>query len=221
MMSDAEIQQAVLRELKWDSRVEETDVGVEVDKGVVTLTGTVDNYAKRVAAADAAHRVAGVLDVANDIQVKLPGWMARTDTEIAQAVRQTLERDVTVPHEQLRSTVSNGKVTLEGRVPFAFQGLEAVRAVRHLVGVRDVIDEIVVAGAPVDPAIVRMEISEALERRAERSAKHIQVTVDDGRVTLTGQVRSWPEKEAVLGAARFTPGVSAVEDRLRIQPDLV
>jgi osmotically-inducible protein OsmY len=220
MKSDAEIHKAVLGELKWDSRVDETDVGVEVDRGVVTLTGTVDNYAKRLAAQEAAHRVAGVLDVANDVKVRLAGASGRTDTEIAQAVRQGLEWDVTVPHEQIRSTVSNGNVTLDGRVSFAFQRWEAERAVRHLVGVRGVIDNIVVAGASVDPSIVRTEIGEALERRAERSAKHIQVTVHDGRVTLSGHVHSWPEKEAVLGAARFTPGVSAVDDRLRIEPDL-
>ena len=81
--TDSQIQQAVLRELKWDTRVEETDVGVEVDAGVVTLTGTVSSWAKRFAAQEAAHRVAGVLDVANDIQVKLPSDKHRNDTEIS------------------------------------------------------------------------------------------------------------------------------------------
>jgi osmotically-inducible protein OsmY len=220
MKSDSEIQQAVLREMKWDSRVEETDVGVEVDDGVVTLTGTVDNYAKRLAAQEAAHRVEGVLDVANDVKVRLPGATTRTDTEIAQAVRQALEWDVTVPDEEIQTTVSNGAVTLDGKVSFAFQRWEAVRAVRHLVGVQDVVDNIVVSGAHIDPSMVRTEITEALERRADRSAKRIRVSVDDGRVTLSGQVHSWAEKEAVLGAARFTPGVSSVDDRLWIEPDL-
>ena len=67
--TDSEIQQGVLRELKWDTRVEETEVGVGVNRGVVTLTGTVSSWAKKMAAQEAAHRVAGVLDVANDIQV--------------------------------------------------------------------------------------------------------------------------------------------------------
>ena len=114
--TDSQIQQDVLRELKWDTRVEETDVGVEVDRAVVTLTGTVSSYAKRMAAQEAAHRVAGVLDVVNDIQVHLPGSLARTDTEIAQAVRHALEWDVVVPDTQIRSTVSDGWVTLEGDV---------------------------------------------------------------------------------------------------------
>jgi osmotically-inducible protein OsmY len=106
----------VLDELKWDSRVDETEVGVQVKDGVVTLNGMVTSYAKRWAAAEAAHRVIGVLDVANDLKVNVAGGTSRTDTEIAQAVRQTLEWDVFVPDDRIRSTVSDGWVTLEGTV---------------------------------------------------------------------------------------------------------
>src|SRR3989337_248322 len=114
--SDTQIHHDVLEELKWDSRVDETEVGVEVDNGVVTLTGTVTSWAKRMAAEEAAHRVSGVLDVANDVKVRIPGELTRTDTEIAQAVRRTLEWDVFVPDERITSTVSDGWVTLEGPV---------------------------------------------------------------------------------------------------------
>ena len=113
--SDKHIHQDVLRELRWDSRVEETEVGVEVDQGVVTLTGTVASYAKKLAAQDAAHRVTGVLDVANDIRVRMPGSPGHTDTEIAQAVRHALKWDALVPHTRIMSTVEDGWVTLEGR----------------------------------------------------------------------------------------------------------
>src|SRR6266542_2713292 len=131
MKTDSEIQQAVLEELKWDTRVEETDVGVEVDSGVVTLTGTVNSYAKRMAAQEAAHRVGGVLDVANDIQVRVPSMLERTDTEIALAVRRALEWDVQVPDRSIQSTVSDGIVTLEGSVDFWHQREDAERAVRN------------------------------------------------------------------------------------------
>ena len=131
MKTDAEIQQAVLKEFKWDPRVEETDVGVEVDQGVVTLTGTVSSYAKRLAAQEASHRVAGVHDVANDIAVKVPGGLARTDTEIAQAVRRALEWDELVPQERITSTVTDGRVTLEGAVDFAYQSDDAARTIHR------------------------------------------------------------------------------------------
>src|SRR6266511_3421310 len=111
---DSEIKQAVQEEFKWDTRIKETEIGVEVKNGVVTLTGTVSSYAEKMAAQEAAHFVTGVLDVANDIEVKAPGSPGRTDTEIAQAVRHALEWDVGVPHERIRSTVSDGIVNLDG-----------------------------------------------------------------------------------------------------------
>jgi osmotically-inducible protein OsmY len=142
--SDAQIHQDVLRELRWDSRVEETEVGVEVDQGVVTLTGTVASYAKKLAAQDAAHRVTGVLDVANDIHVRVPGSPGRTDTEIAQVVRRALEWDVEVPHTRITSTVADGVVTLAGEVDRLSEREDAARAMRYLEGVRGITNLIVV-----------------------------------------------------------------------------
>jgi osmotically-inducible protein OsmY len=218
MRSDAEIQRAVIAELGWDPQVEETEVGVEVDRGVVTLTGTVSSYAKRLAAQQAAHRVYGVHDVANDIVVKLPGGLVRTDTEIAQAVRRALEWDVLIPDERITTTVADGWVTLTGTLEFAYQRDDAARAIRNLTGVKGLINNLILAGPPVDSDDVREEIEAALVRRAEREAGRINVAVDDGTVTLAGAVRSWPEKLAVVGAARHTPGVHDLIDEIRIDP---
>jgi osmotically-inducible protein OsmY len=216
--SDEQIHQDVLRELRWDSRVDDTEVGVEVDQGVVTLTGTVENYAKKLAAQEAAHRVMGVLDVADDIRVKIPGSPGRTDTEIAQAVRQALEWDVLVPATRITSTVADGWVTLEGGVDRLHEREDAERAVRYLQGVHGVQNKIMVRPPHVMPEKVRQVIEEALERSAEHEVKHIQVQVSDGEVTLTGRVRSYAEKRAVMGAVSHAPGVHTVKDRLRIDP---
>jgi osmotically-inducible protein OsmY len=199
--------------------VRETDVGVEVDKGVVTLTGTVDSWTARLAAQEAAHRVSGVLDVANDIQVKLLGSYERSDTDVAKAVRSALEWDVLVPHEQVRTTVSNGVVTLEGKVDYWSQYDDAARCVRNLAGVREVKNLILVepSVARVSPQAVRSTINLALERHAEHAAKHIQIALLDGKVILSGNVPSWAERNAVEGAVRGTPGVRQVDNQLRIQ----
>jgi osmotically-inducible protein OsmY len=213
--ADTQIHHDVLEELKWDTRVDETEVGVQVAAGVVTLTGTVTSWAKRVAAQEAARRVIGVLDVANDITVKVPGGLVRNDTEIAQAVRQALEWDVFVPDEKITSTVTDGWVTLQGTVERWSQRESAERAVRNLTGVKIVVNKITVTPAKVVTEHVREAIEQALERRAEREARHITVEVRDGTVTLTGPVHSWAERKSVLAAARFTPGVRTVEDHLR------
>lgn len=215
--TDAQIHHDVLEELKWDSRVDETEVGVQVASGIVTLTGTVASWAKRVAAQEAAHRVMGVLDVANDIHVKVPGSQARTDTEIAQAVRQALEWDVFVPHKGISTTVSDGAVTLEGTVERWSQRSDAERAVRNLAGVRIIVNKLVVTPTQRVTDDVRHAIEEALERRAQREARRIAVEIVDGTVTLSGNVHSWAEHKSVVAAARFTPGVTAVEDKLRTE----
>ena len=216
--SDTQIHHDVLEELKWDSRVDETEVGVQVAGGVVTLTGTVTSWAKRMAAQEAAHRVIGVLDVANDIEVKVPGGLARTDTEIAQAVRRALEWDVFVLNEVITSTVTDGWVTLAGQVERWSQREDAERAIRNQTGVKVVVNNITVTPAKPVTGDVRKAIEQALERRAERDARQIGVDVRDGTVTLTGPVHSWAERKSVLAAARFTAGVRAVEDHLRTEP---
>lgn len=216
--SNLQVQQDVMREMRWDTRIEPTEVGVEVDNGVVTLTGTVESFAKKYAAMEAAHRVAGVLDVANDIAVHLPGSPGRTDTEIARAVRQALEWDAFVPDQRIRSSVSEGWVTLEGEVEYLREREDAAGVVRRLGGVKGVWNQITVKPKKVDPAGIRKMIEEALERRAEREAESIGVTVDDGTVTLSGKVRSWLEKDAVVGAIGHAPGVRTINDKLRIEP---
>ena len=216
--TDSQIQLDVLRELKWDSRVDETEIGVTADDGVVTLRGTVSSYAKRIAAQEAAHRVTGVLDVANDIEVKLPDSSERTDTEIAQAVRRAIEWDVWIPEDRIQSTVANGWVTLEGFVSLLRERNDAERAVRQLAGVRGVTNKIVVNPPKVEPDDLRLVIEDALERRAEREAERINVAVSDGTVILTGRVRTWEEKRAVMGAVGHARGVRSVTDHLVINP---
>jgi osmotically-inducible protein OsmY len=216
--SDSQIKQDVLNELKWDTRVDETDIGVQVRDGVVTLVGSVPVYAKKLAARDAAHRVHGVLDVVDEMQVRVPGIGARSDTEIAHAVRLALEWDAFVPDERITSTVSMGIVTLEGPVDTWAQRADAERAVRGLSGVRGVINQLSVRAKQIDATRIKNDIEEALERQAEREARRISVTVREGTVTLTGRIRSWAERNAVDRVAGFAPGVQRVDDRLIVDP---
>jgi osmotically-inducible protein OsmY len=219
MRTDSELQQAVMHELSWDSRVTASEIGVQVDGGVVALTGTLASWAERVAAQEAAHRVAGVQDVVNDIIVKLPGTHHKTDTELAHAVRTTLQWDVLVPEQHIQSTVTHGVVTLTGQVDFGSQREDAESAVRNLAGVRQVLNDIRVKPARVvNPEDVRTAIEQALARRTAREANRINLEIDEGRVKLTGFVHSWAERRAALGAAKSTPGVLGVVDNLRIEP---
>lgn len=217
--SDSELHQAVLRELAWDTRVHETDVGVQVDRGVVTLTGTVGSWPQRIAAQKAAHRVAGVLDVANDVRVKFPGSELRTDTDIARAVRHALEWDVLVPDKEIRSSVTDGWTTLEGEVEYWSQREDAENAVRNLASVKGVTNKIVVEPTTV-PEDVHKAIEEALARQAAAEARGIHLDVRDGEVKVSGVVHSWTERQTVIAAACSTRGVRRVEDKLAVEPNV-
>ena len=214
--TDRELHRQVIDELTWDSRVKATDVGVEVRAGIVTLTGTVASWAERLAAQDAAHRVSGVLDVANDIRVVLPGSAERTDADLALAVRHALQWDVWVPDERIRSTVAEGVVTLEGNVDSWTQYDDAERSVRNLAGVCEVRNRLEVRPPKVAPATLRRMIEQALERHAEHTARKVAIGMNDSKVTLMGQVPSWSERQAIEGAVRGTPGVGAIDNQISV-----
>ena len=215
--NDSEIRQAVLRELKRDARVDGSELEVSVDAGVVTLSGRASSLAKKTAAQDAAHRVREVLDVANDIDVRAAGVHCRTDTELARAVRLALEWDAFVPEMRIRSTVSDGWVTLEGNVDHYSQREDAERAVRGLRCVRGIANEIKIdATVPLVPNELEAAIQEALARHAMREARRVNLEINQGRVTVFGDVDSWAERQAIIGAVKGTAGVRAVDDRLRV-----
>ncbi len=218
MISDYDIKHAVLRELAWDTRVEVTEVGVEVNNGIVTLTGTVSSYGKKLVAQEAAHRVANVRDVVNAIEVKAAGAKARSDVDLAQMARHVMAWDVLVPYEKITLTVDDGWITLEGSVEAWAQRDETERAIQHLAGVRGVTNLISVVAPPIESQDIRLAIQDALWRRARREANHIEVTVKGGQVKLSGEVQSRQEKRAILGAISHAPGVSAIDDQLHVSP---
>ncbi|HSD91105.1 MAG TPA: BON domain-containing protein [Kofleriaceae bacterium] len=216
--SDAQIKQDVVDELTWDTRLSPTEIGVAVENSVVTLTGTVSNFGKKLAAEDAAHRVGGVLDVANDIVVKVTNGAQRSDTDIAAAIRQVLIWDAFIPEEKIQTTVTNGLVTLRGDVETVAQRQHVARVIGNLIGVRGIDNLLLVKRPDVSASALRLAIRSALERHADHDAEKIDLDVEEGCVTISGAVHSSAEREVILGAARGTRGVDKVIDHLHISP---
>jgi osmotically-inducible protein OsmY/uncharacterized protein (DUF2267 family) len=214
--SDNDIQTDVLDEFFWDPEVAAPDIGVEVDDGVVTLTGTVDRYAMKLAAERAAQRVDGVRAVANDLMVRTA--LTHNDTDIAKAAADALEANIAVPKGAVDVTVQNGKVTLRGEVDWAYRRYAAANSVRDLRGVRDVINLVQVKQPKVLATDVSGAIERALRRAAEIDAERIRVRTEDGHVTLTGTVRSWPEKREAGFAAWRAKGVTQVTNDIEVGP---
>jgi osmotically-inducible protein OsmY len=210
-----ELQKDVAAELKWEPRLREEEIGVTVRDGVVTLTGFVPDYSQRRVAAKAAERVAGVRAVAQDLVVKMPEAHQRSDTELAHQIVNALAWDIEVPNEKIKAKVDNGWVTLDGEVDWQYQRNAAERTVRYLTGIKGV-NNLIVIKPHASPYDVAQHIKAALHRSAEADARKIQVTASDGTVTLTGTVRSWPERTEVERAAWSANGVTAVDDRLAV-----
>lgn len=209
------LKQQILDELEWEPSVDAAHIGVAVTGNVATLTGSVASYMEKIAAERAVKRIAGVHGVANDIEVRPLITVTRNDTEIASAAVNALQWNIQVPHDGVKVRVAGGWVTLEGTVPFHFQKDAAEGTVRHLIGVRGV-TSLVTVTPPVQPTDVKTRIEAAFRRNAELEAHGIQVAAVNGRVTLTGKVHTWAERDEAERAAWAAPGVTQVQDELRV-----
>lgn len=211
MKSDIELKRRVEEELRWEPRVNAAEIGVAVKDGVVTLTGYVDSWAEKWGAEHAVKRVAGVVAVAEEIEVRLPLDRQRTDADIARAAANALAWNTWLPPDAVRVKVERGWITLEGAVRSPHQKMAADDAVRRLTGVRGVtnliaLERVVTAGN------VKEAIRLAFERSASLDASKVRAEVEDDTVTLRGTVRSWSEREDAEGAAWAAPGIADVEN---------
>jgi len=213
--ADKDLRDRVEQQLDWQPEVTSTEIGVGTDDGVVTLTGFVNTYAEKLAGEQIAKRTYGVKAVANDIQVK--PLFKKTDTEIATSAVSSLESRVEVPHEKIKLIVKDGWVTLEGNVDWYYKKNAAELAVKYLSGVRGITDNIKVA-PQVSTIVVKDKIEAALKRSAELDARRIRVEAYDGKVTLSGNVHTWLEKDEAASAAWAAPGVTQVSNQIAVMP---
>jgi len=202
-------------QLKWEPLLNAAEIGVAVKDGVVTLSGQVDSYNKKIGAELAAKKIAGVKAVAENIHVGVSPAYLRTDTEIASAVANALKWHTAVTEHKIKVLVEKGVVTLTGEVDWNYQRQAAVDAVNNLAGITRINNYIVVKTA-VTTKDVRDKIASALQRHATLDAEKIVVETVGNKIILRGNVRSLAERDDAEWAAWSAPGVSSVENKLTI-----
>ena len=213
---DARLRDLVTHELEWDAAVDASAIGVTAKDRTVTLTGYVDTYLCNLAAERAAKRIRGVRAVANEIEVRPK--IGRTDADIAQDVVRSLELRSTVP-ENVQAAVHLGYVTLTGEAMWEFQRRDAEKTVRHVRGVRNVVNRITIAPSSATRN-VHDRIIEAMRRNADLDARHVQAHAAGDVVTLTGTVGTWLQREIAERAAGAAPGIRRVDNQITVDPQV-
>lgn len=215
MKTDVQIKKDILDEFDFLPNIDETQIGVLVNEGVVNLTGTVDSYTKKYAAREAVKRVKGVRAIAEDLVVKHGQEYKKTDQDVARRVANFLEWNTAVHKDNIIVEVRNGIVYLKGEATSYYEKQAANQAIHDLIGVRGVVNDITIKPT-IQSAEIKENILQAFKRLAGLDTENITVTVDDQTVKLQGKVRSLAEKDEAYKTAYNAPGISNVKNELHV-----
>ncbi len=215
MKNNSELQLDVQNAIKWEPLLHAAEIGVTAKDGVVSLTGTVDSYVKKMEAENAAKKVNGVKGLVENIEVKFPNNWTKTDEEVAKESLSALEHNYSVPNNKITVKVENGWVTLNGELPWNYQKEGALSSVKYLTGVKGVTNAISIKSDRND-ILEKKEIEKAIVRSWAADSKMVNVAVSGTTVSLTGAVNTWHQKEEVGRIAWNTPGIWHVNNELKI-----
>lgn len=217
MKTNEELQKDVQNAIKWEPLLHAAEIGVSVKDGVVTLTGIVDGYAKKTEAENATKNVKGVKVVVEKIEVKYDSsYDKKDDNDIANEILNAFQWSWQVPNDKVKVKVEKGWVTLEGELNWNYQKTAAKDAVSKLMGVVGVANNITIESISKD-VVEKEDIENALNRNWSLSSEEINVHVSDHKVTLTGTVSSWYQKDEAARIAWNAHGVWMVDNELEIE----
>lgn len=214
--SDAEIQKDVREELNWKPRTDGSEINVDVLKGIVRLSGEIDSFAKKMSVQKAAVRIPGVKGIINDLEIKIPAGMLKSDSEIERAVLDAIKWNSTINGEKIMVLVKDARVSLEGEVQWEFQKSRATALARDINGLVALNNNLKIISARRDPKEVQERINATLKRNYYLNHSDINVKVSGSKAILSGKVKTPVEKAAAESAAWSLPGIMRVENKLEV-----
>ncbi len=215
MKNNSELQEDVQNALQWEPFLHAAEIGVSVKDGVVTLSGTVDSYSKKISAERATKNVVGVKAIAEDISIQYAGSEQKNDTEIATEIVNSWKTNWEIPTEKINVKVEDGWVKLDGTVGWNYQKVASERSINHLAGVKGVTNLISIRSESKD-SIEERAVENALERNWTIDARNVKVEVNKNNVKLSGMVHSLYQKDEAERLAWNAPGVCSVENNLAV-----
>ena len=218
MKTNEQLQKDVVDALKWEPQLHAAEIGVTAKDGIVSLSGTVNNYGKKIAAEKATKKVAGVRAIVEKIEVTYPNSGVKTDEEIANNVLKALLNNWNVPDEKIKVEVEDSWVTLTGEVSWNYEKEAAKNSIDNIPGVRGVINNIKVKSV-LKNELEKKLIEKALHRHSSINANNIHVEVSGTKVILSGKVKSMYQKEEAGKIVWKTPGVWSVENNIVVEYD--
>jgi osmotically-inducible protein OsmY len=215
MSTDLHLKESILAELKWEPSVNAAHIGVTTKNGVVSLLGHVESYAEKAAAEKAAGRVKGVRALAEEIEVRLPYSIKHGDDDIATQAVNRLAWNSSVPKDAVKVKVEKGWVTLTGTVDWNYQKTSAAEDIRWLSGIVGMSNNITIKPR-VNAENISHDIDVALHRSWFWDPETVFVKADGGKVTLTGTVDTWYDRQVAGTTAWAAPGATSVANDIRV-----
>jgi osmotically-inducible protein OsmY len=217
MTQNEDLRKNIIDAITWEPLLHGSSINAEVMNGVVTLTGLVDSYPKKMEAEKVAKTLNGVKAIVENINVAdQTTWNKIDDVTLADTVIKTLEWNWKVPKEKIKITVERGWVTMEGQLNWNYQKEEALSALLNIQGVQGITNKIEIIPLltiPLQKRIIEQHISKSWALQS----CDVRVEVYGTNVSLIGTVGSIYQKEEAGRIAWSTFGISALENKLLIK----
>lgn len=213
LKTSPEIKEAVKSALLYDPRVLSFKIDVAVEKGIVTLSGTVDNLKAKRSAGQDARNTMSVIDVKNLIKVRPE--TARSDSRIREKIDASLKRNPYIERHEITVNVVSNKAYLYGNVDSDFEKQKAADIVSAVKGVVEVDNNLRVHKDLYSDYEILKNVEKQLKWRSNIDDGDISVEVDDRVVTLSGEVDTWQEYITAVDCA-FEGGAIVVESNIDV-----
>ena len=191
------------------------EIGVTAKAGVVTLSGIVDSYSKKINAENVVKKVKGVKILVEDIEIHYGHSYKKNDSEIAKDILKAWEINWEVPGDRIQAKVEDGWITLTGEVAWKYQEEAGKNAIKNLLGVKGMTNFIKVRSNSKD-AVEQKAVENALSRDWSINSNNVKVEVVRNTVKLTGLVHSLYQKDEAGRLAWNAPGVRSVDNELSV-----